>query len=411
MRCLSVIISALIFTFFVSGQTDKLPKLKRGSWTGNLQLSGTDKLPFQFVVKGRGEKMTMSVINSQEVIELERPVLVNDSILLTFPAFNSKLVLHQRGKRKLHGYWLNLNKNSNYTIPLEICFGYKTRFPVGRTATTFPYLDGRWETTFEPGTKSEYKGVGLFDQQENRVEGTFMTETGDFRFMEGNVTVDSLFLSAFDGSHAFLMKSRIVGDSMYGVFLSGKHWKGTWNARCNESFDLPHPDSLTYIVDNKPVEFTLNDLDGNTFTFPNSTFENKVTIIQIMGTWCPNCMDETRYFNELYSKYHTQGLEIISVGYEVGSSFEEHAARIRKLKERYDLSFHFIVGGAANKGLASEHFRMLNQIISFPTAIFIGRDGNVKKVHTGFNGPGTGKYYEDYIRETDLFIQELLNVK
>jgi hypothetical protein len=117
-----------------------------------------------------------------------------------------------------------------------------------------------------------------------------MTETGDFRFMEGNVTVDSLFLSAFDGSHAFLMKSRIVGDSMYGVFLSGKHWKGTWNARCNESFDLPHPDSLTYIVDNKPVEFTLNDLDGNTFTFPNSTFENKVTIIQIMGTWCPNWM-------------------------------------------------------------------------------------------------------------------------
>ena len=72
MRCLSVIISALIFTFFVSGQTDKLPKLKRGSWTGNLQLSGTDKLPFQKVVKRKGEKITMIVINEQEVIELEQ---------------------------------------------------------------------------------------------------------------------------------------------------------------------------------------------------------------------------------------------------------------------------------------------------------------------------------------------------
>lgn len=119
-------------------------------------------------------------------------------------------------------------------------------------------------------------------------------------------------------------------------------------------------------------------------------------------------MDETMYFNELYKEYNKQGLEIISVGYEVGTSFKEHAEKINRLKSKYNLPFQFLVGGSANKGLASEHFKMLNQIISFPTAIVIGKDGTVRKVHTGFNGPGTGEYYNQYVKETESFIQSLL---
>jgi hypothetical protein len=122
-------------------------------------------------------------------------------------------------------------------------------------------------------------------------------------------------------------------------------------------------------------------------------------------------MDETMYFKELYDQYNSQGLEIISVGYEVGNHFEEHVEKINRLKNKYKLPFQFLVGGAANKGLASEHFKMLNRIISFPTAIFIGKDGTVRKVHTGFNGPGTGEYYTEYVKETEAFIQSLLEEK
>ena len=34
--------------------------------------------------------------------------------------------------------------------------------------------------------------------------------------------------------------------------------------------------------------------------------------------------------------------------------------------------------------------------MSFPTSIFIGKDGNVWRIHTGFNGPATGKAYIDF---------------
>jgi thiol-disulfide isomerase/thioredoxin len=156
------------------------------------------------------------------------------------------------------------------------------------------------------------------------------------------------------------------------------------------------------------VKFTLKDLNGKDFAFPNNLTSGKVVIIQIMGTWCPNCMDETKYYIELYNKYHEQGLEIISIGYEAPDSFEEQAAKIRRLKERYNLNFTFLVGGKANKNKASQDFAMLNEVISFPTTIFIGRDGLVKRIHTGFNGPGTGKYYTEYVEKTNALIESLL---
>lgn len=405
----NVFITCVLFSS--QSQSQKLPLIKKGYWTGSLELNKQNNLPFKFEVSGKKRDFTITVINGEEMITLEKGDIINDSIHFSFPSFNSKLILHKKGRKKLIGYWQNLNKGIDYKIPFRGKYGYKTRFPISSLPETFPYLDGKWETTFEPRTDGAYKAIGIFHQHENKVDGTFLTETGDFRYMEGNVTNDSLFLSCFDGSHAFLLKGRIDQDSLKGQFYSGKHWKSEWEARCNEAFTLTNPDSLTYLVTEEPFTFTLKDLQGKNFTYPNEQFSNKVTIIQIMGTWCPNCMDETEYFNQLYKKYHDQGLEIISVGYEVGSSFEEHSLKIKKLKEKYNLPFLFLVGGAANKGLASEHFRMLNQIISFPTAIFIGKDGVVRKIHTGFNGPGTGEYYLEYTKETESFINSLLEEK
>src|SRR5690606_23344960 len=113
-------------------------------------------------------------------------------------------------------------------------------------------------------------------------------------------------------------------------------------------------------------------------------------------------------FKSLYDKYHSKGLEIISVCYEVGKTFDDQVASILKLKNRLDVDFDFIVGGTASKNKAANDFSMLNDIISFPTSIFIGRDGKVKLVHTGFNGPGTGKYYDEYVKKTNSLIETLL---
>lgn len=394
----------LCFSFSLFSQ--KPVRLKAGKWTGSLTLTEQDFLPFEVELTGKKNNYLITIINGEERILLDNPLRQGDSLIYSFPNFNSRIVLMRKNKKELNGYWQNMNKNA-YRISLSLRYGDKERFTIlSSNQTTLPK---KWEITFDPETQNKYKSVGLFHEVSNKVHGTFLTETGDYRFLAGNRSGDSLYLSCFDGSHAYLFKSVIKGDSIYGDFFSGKHFKGKWQGRSNDQFELTHPDSLTYLVNDEPFTFTLQDLAGEKFTFPSEHYKGKVTIIQIMGTWCPNCMDETRFLKEVHMKYGQQGLEIISIGYEVGKSFEEYADKITSLQKRYDLPFKFLVGGAANKGLASEHFAMLNKIISFPTAIFIARDGTVRKVHTGFNGPGTGSYYTDFVKETNLFIESLLN--
>ncbi len=402
--------------FFLSltllGQGSKTMRVQTGEWTGNLSLNNTTSLPFKFtILKKTKRNYSFIVGNGDEQIELIPTKTLGDSIFLEFPSFGTMLVLKANGKKRLSGFWLNPNKGPNYRIPVVLQFGYGKRFNNPKlylSSLQHSNYGGRWETTFEPGTEDAYKAVGIFEQSYNDVKGTFLTETGDYRFLDGNVAGDSLYLSCFDGSHAFLFTGHLVGEKISGTFYSGKHWQTTWVATRNAQFELSDPDSLTYLVKNDPISFKLKDIYGNDFVFPNEQFKNKVTIIQIMGTWCPNCMDETRYFKELYEKYHSIGLEIIAVCYETGTDPVQHLNRIKTLKDRLELDFTFIVGGTANKGLASEHFNMLNQVISFPTAIVIDKTGNVRKVHTGFNGPGTGSYYQSFVTETDQFIRDLL---
>jgi thiol-disulfide isomerase/thioredoxin len=400
----------LTFYFFslialsVTGQ-NQTENIKKGEWNGFLQLNSTTCLPFDFIVSKKNNGHTFTICNGEERITLNQDSVLNDSLYLSFPLFNSSLVLKIKNKKRITGYWLNMNKGMNYKIPCEFYFIPKKEKENSLLSENF---EGKWESTFEPHSAESYKAVGLFNQTKNSIQGTFLTETGDYRYLNGRVTDDNLILSCFDGSHAFLFTGKMEKDSIYGSFYSGKHWQTTWMAKRNDAFQLKNADSLTFLVDTSTFHFELNDLEGKLFTFPNENYKGKITIIQIMGTWCPNCMDETRYFKELKNKYNNQGLEIISIGYEVGSTFEEHAEKISSLQKRLDLNFKFLVGGSANKDLASKHFNMLNQIISFPTAIFIGRDGKIKKIHTGFSGPGTGEYYLQYIKETELLIESLI---
>jgi len=400
----SSIVLILSFCLLAVSPVKTQIKVQTGKWNASLSLTSDTKLPFRMEVRQTKGSYVFSIHNAEEEIVLNNPVQTGDSVSLEFPNFHSMLKFKVDNKHLLNGYWVNFNKGKNYIIPFTASFSKKTK-----SHTSAHDFSGRWKTTFDPNSQDEYFAIGIFTSSKDKIYGTFLTETGDYRFLEGKANGTHMELSGFDGSHAFHFTGDLKDNKIDGHFYSGKHFKGNWTAELNPDFQLRNPDSLTYLVKNDPFTFQLKDLDGKDFVFPNPAFDNKVTIIQIMGTWCPNCMDETKYFKELYDKYHDKGLEIISVGYETPTDFAGQAEKIRLLRERHQLAFTFLVGGLANKGLASTHFSMLNKVISYPTAIIIGKDGEVKKIHTGFNGPGTGELYEEYVKETDAFIRELLN--
>lgn len=397
-----------IFLFNAADSYSQKIRAKKGAWLANLALSEKNDLPFEMIIEKEGKSYSFTVVNGEEKILLSNPSSKEDSISISFPYFNSALIFKSK-RKSISGYWHNYDKGINYKIPFDAKFSYKNRFNISNESNSDRLIDGNWKSTFMPNTDDAFPAVGVFTQPNTTtLLGTFLTETGDYRFLAGNTTNDSLFLSCFDGSHAFLFKASRTDSTMNGQFYSGNHWSCDWIAEKNDTFQLPDPTELTYVVDEAEFHFEAKDLNGNDYSFPNKQSENKVVIIQIMGTWCPNCLDETLYFKELYAKHHNNGLEIISVGFERGTTFEEFSANISRLKNKLNLDFTFLVGGDAGKNTASDKFSMLNEIISFPTAILINRKGEIVNIHTGFNGPGTGAYYAEYVAKMNALIETLI---
>lgn len=337
----------------------------------------------------------------------EEVLLAGDSLTVKMPVFDSEFRLKILANgQKLSGVWLNHARKTQNSI------AFTAQPVVKQMALPSPNnLSGKWETWFSPDKEEDkYPAIGEFRQQKGKLAGTFLTETGDYRFLEGRWTSEKdFYLACFDGSHAFLFTGSYENDQIRGVFYSGSHWQEPWLARRNPAFQLRAADSITFL---KPgytgVSFTFPDLEGKKVSFPSKATENKVVIVQLMGSWCPNCMDETKLLTEWYKQYHSQGLEIIGLAYERSEKFDEAARAVSRLKQHFAVPYPLLIGGISAKKSAAETLPMLNEIAAYPTTIFIDRAGRVRKIHTGFSGPGTGKHYTDFVKETEAFIAELL---
>lgn len=379
--------------------------ISKNYWNARLQLSEEIELPFLLSTTENKNDTFIEIYNDEEVIKLNLSSNY-DSSRYDFEAYSNYLIF-KKEDNKIKGYFVQPDRPSHQRIPLSADLYGKDKPVVNSTSKLS--VDGSWKVFFNANQESQYPAIGEFNQNENgRVTGTFMTETGDYRFLDGYIKDDQLLVSTFDGSHAFLFTAYVKNDSLKGNFYSGRHWKTNWNAQKNDTFSLKDPNELTYLTKDT-FKFEFPTVENDTFNYPNTDLRGKVTIIQVLGTWCPNCMDETSFYKELYNKYNEQGLEIVGVAYEYPSTFNEQALRVKNCTENLELPYTILIGGQASKSDASSDFNMLNEISSFPTSIFINKKGEIVKIHTGFNGPGTGDVYSEYVKETNSLIEKLLN--
>ena len=88
---------------------------------------------------------------------------------------------------------------------------------------------------------------------------------------------------------------------------------------------------------------------------------------------------------------------------------QKRKRRLNKLKDYLDVHYEILIAGVSDKDSASIALPMLNRVIAYPTTIFIDRESRVRKIHTGFSGPGTGIYYEKLVDEFTSIVDSLLN--
>jgi peroxiredoxin len=399
-----------LLLFIIVDAASAQTKLPTGVWRGVLTTSSGNPLPFNFEVQDTSGVQQIAIINGAERYKVTDIKSQGDSVFIHMPLFDSEFKLRWGGTT-LTGQWIKHLGVKDAVMNFTATPNVPWRF-FANSGTPEYNVGGRWTAIFGDSPNADTT-VGEFKQVGSRVTGTFLTTTGDYRFLEGTVLGDSLYLSCFDGGHAFLFTATIGDNNTLanGKFFSGFSGLDSWHAVRNENAKLPDAYSLTVLKPGyKKIDFTFKDINGHNVSLSDDRFKNKVVIVQILGSWCPNCMDETHYFvSSYYPKYHDKGVEVIGLAYERTTDFAKSQRTLQQLKTHFNVPYPLLITGyTPSAGDPQKSLPMLADFKGFPTTIIIDKKGEVRKIHTGFSGPGTGDYYTQFIDEFEKLTDDLL---
>lgn len=382
----------------------------QGIWRAVLKSPGGE-LPFIIsLLENENGSLAGFVINGDEKAPFTSISVINDSLILSFEHYDSSLRMAIReGGISLEGQWV---KRGAVIMSIMALKDSVERFPLppkgNDRKTPLEDISGSWKVLFQ-SQRGTTPATGIFRQSERRVTGTFLTPAGDYRFLEGVYANGILKLSCFNGSNAYLFVAEADTEGrLSGDYYSGSSSHSLWTAERGQG-NLPDAYSMTKAKDSQKVfEFEFPDLTGKTISNRDERFSGKVLILNVYGTWCPNCNDEAPLLTELYGKYHERGLEIVGLANEVSDDFKRNREMVERFIKRYHIPWIQLIVGRADKEKTAEALNDLSGIAAYPTTIFVDRSGRIRKIHTGFSGPATGKYYEELKTEFIRIIEEML---
>ncbi|MEM7456852.1 MAG: TlpA disulfide reductase family protein [Planctomycetota bacterium] len=406
----AICLVAFSISCFFSGATSTCAATEdmAGVWQASLVIpSDTDEqlvVSFGLELTQSGSDWRGTVFNGEERIEIPSVTKEVDEYEINFTHYDSVITFDYDSEQdELRGNW---KKRRGLDRWAEMEF-FAVRQAVQGTEDPSPFA-GRWAVDFE---SSSDPAVGIFSAAENGtgVRGTFMTTTGDYRFLAGRVDNGRMELCCFDGAHAFRFEATATDDGkLEGHFWSSDSWHETWTAERNEDAVLPDAFEQTSATGRELGDYLYRDLDGYLTSINDSKFAGKVRLIYVFGSWCPNCHDAAVYFSELEEKYGERGLSILGLAFEHSGNRERDAKQVRLYLERNNASYPVLLAGSSDKAEASRAFSLIDRVRSYPTTLFIDDAGKIQAIHTGFTGPATGEAYDELKSKFEELIESML---
>jgi thiol-disulfide isomerase/thioredoxin len=309
-----------------------------------------------------------------------------------------------------------------------------------------PSIAGSWEIPLEsPSAKGE-KAFRLIVQQNGpEVAASILRVDGDTGAYSGRYENGKWILSHFDGHRPGVIEVTSAPDGTLAIVVHNEAFKralegeaseqkntakaSTDNAYAEQRYDgvskytayrtevarakaLPEPDNYathTTVRDaNEKFAFNFPDADGKLVSNDDPRFKGKVVLAIVTGTWCPNCHDEAQFLVELDKKYRDKGLAIVALDFEEPEQ-QGSLARERAFVKQYGVKYTYLIAGAPTE--MWEKVPQLVNLNTWPATVFVGRDGRVKGVHSGFASPASGEFNRQLKREFTAKIEELLAQK
>ncbi|HEX9730088.1 MAG TPA: TlpA disulfide reductase family protein [Gemmatimonadales bacterium] len=327
--------------------------------------------------------------------------LAGDSVLFDMADYGAAIRAVVAGD-SLIGFYRNVGNRGPRTIPFRAARGTWSMTPPRDE------LVGRWDATFAPLEKPSPRVIEV-RRTAHGLEGTIVSNTGDYGLFWGGTEAESFSMAHFDGSFVYLLTGQVDGDTLRGVFHAGARAQTPFVAvRSTGRPHLTPPTEVARADSSGPFRFAFPDLDGVVVSHDDARFAGKVVLVDIIGTWCPTCHDAAPLMVDLYRRYHDRGLEIVGLAYEVSGDTAVDGALVRRYRDKFTIPFPLLLAGVNDDDSPQATQPQLSGPIAFPTTIFLDRTGRVRRVHSGFYGPALGASHEALQREFREFVESLL---
>ncbi len=396
------VVAALLSALVLSTPRARSPE---GTWRAALDLAGGE-LRFGVTLARRGSGWNGELCNGNQCQPFSAVRVTGDSVALEMADYAAAITAKLAGD-SLTGVYRNVGNRGPRVIPFRASRG---RWTASRGSRR---LIGRWDGMWmgEFGTSPRVIELRSGDAG---LEGTIISNTGDYGHFAGAVKGDSFALTHFDGSYVYMLTGALGGgggapDTLRGLFHAGLRTQTPFVAV--RSTGAPHLKAVTENTradTTEPFRFAFPDLEGHLVTERDPRFEGKVVVVDVFGTWCPTCHDAAPELVKLYRKYRGRGLEIVGLAYEVSGDTAVDLRQVRRYREKFGIPFTLLLAGVNDTEAAGATLPQLQGFTSFPTTIFLGRDGTVRRIHAGFYGPATGAQHAKQVREWEKEVEALL---
>jgi thiol-disulfide isomerase/thioredoxin len=379
-----------------SGQAPSLS----GPWRSELDLAG-GPLRFAIEVDSVGPGTAARLCNGESCQPFSSLRRVGDTVVFELADYAATITATLQGD-SLIGAYTNVGNRGPRTIPFR---AWRGRWPVEPGPQGLP---GTWDAWFgTPG--HETPRVLEFQNSSLGLEGTVLSNSGDYGAFWGGASGTRFAMGHFDGSFVYLMTGELVGDTLKGVFHAGLRSETPFFAtRSKGGSPLKPPTEVTTADTTVPFRFAFPDLGGVVVTNDDPRFKGKVVLVDVFGTWCPNCHDAAPTLLELYRRFHDQGFEIVSLAYEVSGDSAVDGQLVRRFRDKFGIPWPILLAGLNDTELTAASLPQLQGFTAYPTLIFLDRAGRVRTIHAGFYGPATGEQYAKLRHDLVTYVEQLL---
>ncbi|MBZ5612242.1 MAG: TlpA family protein disulfide reductase [Acidobacteriia bacterium] len=372
-----------------------------GRWDASVNVNGVD-VPFRFELAGEGANIKGSFFNGDERLTSTAGRLENGSLALSWDYFASRLEATFKDGA-LDGKYIQARRSerANYAF-------HARRYEARRSAPDAPLIAGLW-TIPNDSAKGERAWRFIVHQSGPDVSAAILRVDGDTGALTGTYQDGKFTLSHFSGVRPLLLELTPAQDGSLDILQNGSKKLTAVRAEQARARGVPDPADPTRHTSVKdpsdPFRFSFPDLDGHLVSNTDARFRGKVVLINITGSWCPNCHDEAPFLAALYRKYRDQGLEIVALSFEEADQLKD-PTRLRAFIKKYGIEYTVLLGGEPSE--ASEKLTQAVNWNSWPTTFFLGRDGRVRSVHAGFPSSASGELYVQAKEEFTAGVERLL---